>query len=350
VKKRSRSPRCLVGALTACPGLAVVACAAASAAVIPIPEQGQAIIGASQTIQSVYEDTLSDIARRFGLGFEELVRVNPGVDPWLPGAGKTILIPGERILPPAPRIGIVVNLPEHRLYYYPKPKRGESPVVITYPVSIGKMDWRTPLGLTKIVAKQKDPVWYPPASVRQEHAERGDPLPAAVPAGPDNPLGAYAMRLGIPGNSYLIHGTNNPLAVGMAVTHGCLRLYPEDVEALFPLVPVGTQVLLINEPIKYAWANGELYIEVHPPVNAEGQSYEPDVDQFAKALDSVLGSATAAVNWDLALAELKAARGMPVLVGLEAQIDGPVEFDVPLESEDPEPSAAATATNPGTAR
>jgi L,D-transpeptidase ErfK/SrfK len=305
------------------------------AAAYPIPADGSpAIFGEQQTITTVYEDTLSDLARRYGLGFEELVRVNPKVDPWLPGAGTKLLVPGERILPPGPREGIVVNLPEHRLYYYPKPRKGEPPMVITYPVSIGKMDWRTPLGTTHVVAKQKNPVWYPPASVRKEHAERGDPLPAAVPAGPDNPLGAYAMRLGITGGSYLIHGTNNPLAVGMAVTHGCLRLYPEDIEALFAVVPVGTPVTLVNEPIKFAWIDGQLLIEVHPPVNSEGQSYEPDVDQFAKELDQVLGPATAAVNWDIALVELKAARGMPVLVGLQADLESAPQADEPLQSED----------------
>jgi L,D-transpeptidase ErfK/SrfK len=291
-----------------------------AAAIYELPEDGATLLGSNETIQAVYQDTLSDLARRFGLGYEEIVRVNPGVDPWLPGAGTPIVIPGERILPPGPRVGIVVNLPEHRLYYFPKRARGEKPIVITLPVSVGKMDWRTPMGTTKIVQKIKDPSWYPPESVRAEHLANHDPLPAVVRPGPDNPLGAYAMRLGIPGGSYLIHGTNNPLAVGMAVTHGCLRLYPEDIESLFAVVPVGTPVTLINEPIKTAWVDGHLYVEVHPPVNGEGQSYEPDVNEFAHQLDTVLGSTTAAINWDLALAELKAARGMPVLIGIQADM------------------------------
>lgn len=300
--------------------LSMSACGYAAAAIYELPEDGATLLGSNETIQAVYQDTLSDLARRFGLGFEEIVRVNPGVDPWLPGAGTPIVIPGERILPATPRVGIVVNLPEHRLYYFPKRARGEKPIVITLPVSVGKMDWRTPMGTTRIVQKIKDPSWYPPESVRAEHLANHDPLPAVVRPGPDNPLGAYAMRLGIPGGSYLIHGTNNPLAVGMAVTHGCLRLYPEDIESLFAVVPVGTPVTLINEPIKTAWVDGRLYVEVHPPVNAEGQSYEPDVDEFAHQLDTVLGSTTAAINWDLALAELKAARGMPVLIGIEADM------------------------------
>ena len=130
----------------------------------------------------------------------------------MPGAGKDIVIPGRRILPNVPHEGVVINLPEHRLYYFPKRKKNEPQKVITYPVSIGKMDWHTPLGETRIVGKTKNPSWHPPESVRKEHAERGDPLPAVVKPGPDNPLGAYSMRLGITPGAYLIHGTNNPLA------------------------------------------------------------------------------------------------------------------------------------------
>jgi L,D-transpeptidase ErfK/SrfK len=194
-------------------------------------------------------------------------------------------------------------------------------VVITYPVSIGKMDWRTPLGETRIVAKVRNPPWYPPESVRKEHEERGDPLPKVVPAGPDNPLGNFAMRLGVGSGSYLIHGTNNPVAVGMAVTHGCIRMYPEDIAALFPLVPVGTKVRLVNEPVKAAWVSGELLIEVHPPVDAEGQSIEPDVQVLEPLLDQVLGNDVAAIHWDLARDTLQAATGMPTLVGLAAEPD-----------------------------
>ena len=204
------------------------------ATVYPLANKDDTLVGQDQTIETVYEDTLYDLARKYSLGSEELIRVNPGVDPWIPGAGKQIIVPGRHILPPGPREGIVVNLPEHRLYYYPKAKRDGTREVITYPVSIGKMDWRTPLGLTHVIQKQKDPVWYPPESVRKEHAAAGDPLPAVVPAGPDNPLGQYAMRLAAGNGTYLIHGTNNPIAVGLAVTHGCVRMYPDDVAALFP--------------------------------------------------------------------------------------------------------------------
>jgi L,D-transpeptidase ErfK/SrfK len=195
-------------------------------------------------------------------------------------------------------------------------------VVYTYPVSIGKMDWHTPLGKTTVVQKRENPTWVPPESVRQEHLANGDPpLPAVVPAGPDNPLGAFAMRLGLAG-SYLIHGTNNAIAVGMAVTHGCIRMYPEDIAELYPMVPVGTPVYLVNEPIKIAWVGGKLMLEAHPPVDAQGQTREPDLTVFEGLLQTALGDASAAIHWDLALAELAQARGMPVVVGLAADASG----------------------------
>jgi L,D-transpeptidase ErfK/SrfK len=276
------------------------------------------VFGEDQTVETVYEDTLYDLARKFSLGSEELIRVNPGVDPWLPGAGKQIVVPGRHILPPGPHEGIVVNLPEHRLYYYPKPKRGGPIEVITYPVSIGKMDWRTPLGLTHVIQKQKNPTWYPPESVRKEHAAAGDPLPASVPSGPDNPLGLFAMRLAAGNGTYLIHGTNNPIAVGLAVTHGCIRMYPDDVAALFPLIPVGTAVRLINVPVKVAWVDGELLLEAHPPVDAEGQSFEPNIDQFAEMLRAAVGETTVAIHWDYAREVLQKADGVIATVALEA--------------------------------
>jgi len=299
----------------------LLTCGSSYGRVFPLPADGSTVIGEDSSVTTVYEDTLPDLAQHNSLGYYEIIRANPGVDVWVPGADKHLTLPGRRILPPGPREGIVVNLPEHRLYYYPKPRRGEEPVVITYPVSIGKMDWRTPLGETRIVSKVRNPPWYPPESVRKEHEERGDPLPKVVPAGPDNPLGAFAMRLGVGSGSYLIHGTNNPVAVGMAVTHGCIRMYPEDVAALFPLVPVGTKVRLVNEPVKAAWVAGQLLIEVHPPVDAEGKSIEPDVQVLEPLLDQVLGKDTAAIHWDLARDTLQAATGMPTLVGLAAEPD-----------------------------
>jgi L,D-transpeptidase ErfK/SrfK len=280
----------------------------ALATVFDLPSPDAVLLGREERVLTSYEDTL----------YEEVVRVNPGLDPWLPGAGRDIVIPGQRVLPTGPREGIVINLPEHRLYYYPPAVAGKPARVYTYPISIGKMDWRTPLGKTKIQDKREKPTWTPPESVRLEHIANGEPpLPAVVPAGPDNPLGMHAMRLALPG-AYLIHGTNNPIAVGMAVTHGCIRMYPEDIAELFPMVSVGTPVYLINEPVKIAWVDGQLLLEAHPPVDAQGQTGEPDLTVFEGLLEKALGESLVAIHWDLARAELARARGMPVVVGLAA--------------------------------
>lgn len=313
------------------------------ATVYKLPADGSAVIGSDQHIKSTYQDTLLDIARRYSLGYEEIIRANPGVDMWLPGAGTNILLPGRRILPPGPREGIVVNLPEHRLYYYPKAKKGKPRVVVTYPISIGRMDWRSPLGQTQVIAKVKHPSWYPPESIRKEHAANGDPLPKVVPPGPDNPLGDFKMRLAVKDGTYEIHGTNNPTAVGMAVTHGCIRMYPEDVAALFRMVPVGTRVWLLNDPVKVTYVGGELLIEAHPPVDEQGQTVEPNLRQLSKELDRVLGRSTVAIRWDFARQALQSATGLPTLVGLEANVDAST---IPAVTT-PARSAAAGTSNGG---
>ena len=317
--------------------LSIAALSSANATTYTLTKADDTVVGQDQSVVTVYEDTLYALAAKYSLGSEEIIRVNPGVDPWIPGAGKQITVPGRHILPPGPREGIIVNLPEHRLYYYPKPKRGGPIEVITYPVSIGKMDWRTPLGSTRVIQKQKDPTWFPPESVRKEHAEAGDPLPVKVGPGPDNPLGAYAMRLAAGNGTYLIHGTNNPIAVGLAVTHGCIRMYPDDVAALFPLIPVGTTVRLINEPVKVAWVDGELLLEAHPPVDAQGQSFEPEIDEFSELLKTAVGDTTVAIHWDYAREVLQKANGVIATVGLEAEL--------PTPPDEPTPVSTTTATN-----
>jgi L,D-transpeptidase ErfK/SrfK len=316
------------------------------ATVYELPLDGSAVVGTDGHMTTVYKDTLLDIARRNSLGYYEIIRANPGVDMWLPGEGTDIMLPGRRILPAGPHEGIVVNLPEHRLYYYPKPKKGEKPVVITYPVSIGKMDWTTPLGETHVIQKEKHPVWNPPEGVRKEHLANGDPLPPGpVKAGPDNPLGDYAMRLAAGNGTYLIHGTNNPMAVGMAITHGCVRMYPEDVAALFPLIPVGTKVRLVNEPVKVAFVNGELLMEVHPQVDDEGQNTaaEPDTNLLSSKLDQVLGTTTAAIHWDFAKQALAAANGIPTVVGVQADMD-PAAAEAAVEADEKDKAATGASS------
>ena len=218
------------------------------------------------------------------------------------------------------REGIVVNLPEHRLYYYPKPQRGQPPDVITYPVSIGKMDWHTPIGLTHVIAKSKIRPGTRPNRCARNMRRPATRCPRVVPPGPDNPLGLFAMRLAAGNGTYMIHGTNNPIAVGLAVTHGCIRMYPEDVAALFPTDPCRHAGRIINQPVKVAWVDGELLLEAHPPVDAEGQSFEPDVDQFAELLRAAVGDSTVAIHWDYAREVLQKADGVLATVGLQADL------------------------------
>lgn len=246
------------------------------------------VVGELQVTHVQGEDTFSDIARRFNLGYEELVRANPGVDPWLPGEGREIVLPTQFVLPQAPREGIVINLAQLRAFYFPKRKEGELQKVITHPIGIGRVGWATPEGTTKVTAKAKNPTWYPPASVRKEHKEAGDPLPAVVPPGPDNPLGAYMLKLGWP--SYLIHGTNKPYGVGMRVSHGCIRMYPEDIASLFDLIPVGTKVTVVNQPFVFGWHKGALYVQVFPAL-------EDDEREHPKAAEALLNAAISDAMW-----------------------------------------------------
>lgn len=224
----------------------------------------QSVIGEPQVVLAREEDTFSDLARAYGLGYDELVAANPDIDPWLPGADTPILLPTQFVLPADIREGVVLNIASKRLFYFPKMQEGQAQVVKTYPIGIGRVGWETPLGSTTVVAKAVDPDWYVPLSVRQEHAEMGDPLPSVVPAGPDNPLGSRVLKLDIPG--YLIHGTNQPYGVGMRVSHGCVRLYPENIEYLYELVAIGEKVQIINEPYLLGELDGELIFEAHEPL------------------------------------------------------------------------------------
>ncbi|MDH3694115.1 MAG: L,D-transpeptidase family protein [Gammaproteobacteria bacterium] len=252
------------------------------AATFKLPSAGQNVIGETVYITAKREDTFIDIAQAYGLGYDELVLANPTVDPWLPTQGERILLPTRYVLPDAPREGIVINLPEMRLYYYPKASDGDSAKVVTYPISIGRGEWETPLGGTTVTTKTTNPAWYPPESIRAEHAADGDPLPKVIPPGPDNPLGKFALRLGLPG--YLIHGTNRPNGIGMRVTHGCVRLYPDDIAGLFDSVGVGTTVRIVRQPYKLGWHNDVLYLESHPPFSEQRQTRRDDLEPLIDAL------------------------------------------------------------------
>ena len=278
-------------------------------------DPGQDVVGVVQVVTAGRDDTLTDIARRFNVGYEEIVRANPKVDPWLPGEGREIVIPSQFILPDAPRTGLVINIAAMRIFYYPPVRRGERPLVLTHPIGIGKVGWRTPEGVTKIVRRQQDPTWRVPVSVRKEHHENGEDLDPVIGPGPDNPLGKYAFYLQWP--SYLIHGTNKPAGVGLRSSHGCIRLYPEDIEEFFAVVPVGTQVRVVNQPFVFGWRDGQLYMQPFDVL-------EDDTRDWAKASRRLLSKSLAAtlqqqlqahgtqVDWTLVSALARAPRGVPV--------------------------------------
>ncbi len=311
----------------------------AQAEVYELPPDGSDVVGAVGIIEARAEDTLLDIARRHGLGYEDIIRANPDVDAWVPGEGTEVVLPTRFVLPRGPRQGIVLNLAEYRMYYFPKPEEGQAAMVMTYPMSIGRMDWQTPLGKTTVISKVRKPSWYVPESIRAEHAANGDPLPRIVPPGPKNPLGDYAMRLGLPG--YLIHGTNRPAGVGMRVTHGCIRMFPEDIDFLFPQIALHTPVRIIDEPLKLGWDGETLMMEVHRPlevapivvdesllqseIDADTESVAQDIvdepehrdqltlltQQFVAVTDTRPGE----LDWDAAEELLARADGIPVPIG-----------------------------------
>jgi L,D-transpeptidase ErfK/SrfK len=292
-------------------GLALLS-PATHAASYPLPPPGEAVIGEVIALPGDRRDTLSDIARRYNVGWDAIRQANPGVDAWMVDRDVPVILPTQYILPDAPREGIVLNLAEMRLYYFPPAKAGQPREVVTYPASIGRMDWRTPLGGTKIVRKTENPIWTPPASIKREHAEKGDILPDMVPAGDDNPLGRHALYLGHAG--YLIHGTNRPYGIGMRVTHGCVRLYPEDVEALFKQVPVGTKVLMLDKPFKAGWKGDVLYVEAHPAFNEEAEpEAHKDISPVRQVvLDAVRGHSHGPIDWTEIELIAREASGVPV--------------------------------------
>lgn len=268
----------------------------------------QSVVGVPQVVFTRDTDTLADLARTYGLGYDELIVANPDVDPWLPGENTAVLLPTQFVLPDVPRKGIVLNIASRRLFYFPEVPEGQATIVKTYPIGIGRVGWETPLGATQVVAKAKDPHWYVPLSVRKEHAELGDPLPSVIPPGPENPLGHRVLKLEMPG--YLIHGTNQPFGVGMRVSHGCVRLYPENIEYLYELVEVGEAVNIINEPYLVGQLDEEWYFEGHAPL--EDDLISPE-ERLAGLLQAQYGSEQATEQLQVAAA---LANGVPVRLGV----------------------------------
>jgi L,D-transpeptidase ErfK/SrfK len=296
------------------------------------------VVGELATVEVRDGDTLPDIARHFDLGHEEIAAANPELDPWAPDAGRRAVLPLQFVLPEAPRRGIVVNLAAMRLFSFPNADE-----VITYPVGIGKEGRSTPMGDMAIVRKAERPTWYVPDSIRRDHARKGDPLPAAVSPGPDNPLGEYAMYLSR--TPYLIHGTNKPFAIGLRASNGCLRLYPENIEPLFRATPVKTPVRIVNQPYLVGWRDGQVYLEAHEPhEELNDKALRKALLAKLKGMEKKGGLE---LDWDRVVAVVNEARGIPVPIakntpGLAQLVRKAVALDTPDELYgQPRPPAAA---------
>ncbi|MCM2528760.1 L,D-transpeptidase family protein [Shewanella algae] len=270
-------------------GLLLPACLS-QAVEYPLPPEGSSIVGDNQ-YYVVPDDkrTLESVADEYQLGLTNMTEANPGVDPFLPKPRSTLLIPHKLILPDAPRKGIVINVAEMRLYYYPK----DSNTVQVLPIGIGQIGRDTPENwVTKVYRKRANPTWTPTARIRKEYAANGITLPKVWPAGPDNPMGLYALYIG---NLYAIHGTNASFGIGLRVSQGCVRLRNQDIEHLFNTVPNGTRVQFVNQPIKASLEpDGGRYLEVHQPLSrteAEFESAAPVVLKMTPAISRFIAHA-----------------------------------------------------------
>ncbi|MCB1556295.1 MAG: L,D-transpeptidase family protein [Alphaproteobacteria bacterium] len=274
-------------------------------------------VGEMQTHKTRYEDTLVQIARDHDLGFNELRAANPGVDPWLPGKGVKLTLPTRHLLPRAPHEGIVINLPEMRLFYYENPYRAP----ITHPLGVGREGLSTPSGTTTVIRKQEKPDWRPTARMRTDNPD----LPSVVPPGTANPLGTHILYLGWP--EYGIHGTNKPFGIGRRVSSGCIRLYPEDIKTFFEQVPVGTKVRVVNQPVKAAWIDDAFYIEAHPTLDqaddVEQNGGPPDYvftqDEMNAVLEAAGPDAVDRLDWAAVRDVIRARAGYPVKVAVKKQ-------------------------------
>lgn len=274
---------------------------------------GQTLIGSLAVIKTRKDDTLSDIARHFGLGYKDITLANPGVPAWAPAPDSRVLLPLSFILPDTPHQGITLNLANMRMFYYPK---NQPDKVYTYPVGIGQQSWNTPTGLTRIVTKKTNPSWYVPDSIHKEHAQQGDILPTVVGPGPNNPLGLYAMNLGF--ERYLIHGTNKPYGIGMQVSHGCVQLYPEDIEVLFHNISVGTPVRIVHQPYLTAWHDNAIYLEANEPLSKWAHDKNRQKKQLLKDLQQLSAKKNVAVDWAKVERVIARADGIPTPIGVSS--------------------------------
>ena len=314
--------------------------AAAGAAAKAASEEavfGGAYIGEIIHYKTEYEDTLVKLARDHDLGFVEVRAANPLVDPWLPGAGVKMILPAMHLLPDAPRRGIVINLPEMRLYYFDN--AGSPPA--SYPIGIGREGLLTPTGKTSVRSKIEGPTWRPTPRMRAEDPE----LPEVVPPGPDNPLGTHALYLGWA--EYRIHGTNKPYGIGRRSSSGCIRMYPEDIVRLYPAVSEGTPVTVVDQPVKVAWIDDEFYLEVHPTMKQADRmeldggmpTYEM-TEADMRTIIRAAGPHADLLDWKAIRRLMRERNGYPVAVGRRPRLAETPQGDAPDSSAGPRTEAA----------
>jgi len=281
------------------------------------------VVGEIKTITINYSESVPDIANRFKTGYQDLLIANPDSHNWMPEINSKYVIPSMYILPQKNYNGIILNLAELRIYYYmPSSDLYEGTRVLTYPVGIGRLDWKTPLGETFIRYKVKNPDWYPPKSIIKEHEDDGAILPRVVKSGPNNPLGAYALKLDVDGG-YLLHGTNKKYGIGMKVSHGCIRLRNDDIKTIFHNVSIGTKVKIVDIPIKIGTYKNFLYIEVHAFNNQEVYSNNQinllTTNNIYKPVKPVMNFLDAnpdyKVNWKNVFKAYRESKGIPVIIG-----------------------------------
>jgi len=263
------------------------------------------------------------------------------VDPWLPGAGRDIVVPTRFVLPDAPRDGIVINVAAMRLYYFPAHKKGEPQMVYTHPIGIGKAGWSTPQGVTSVVSHVKDPIWRPSAALRKDHFnDNGEQLPAVVKPGPDNPLGKFELTLGWP--SYLIHGTNKPYGVGLRSSHGCVRLYPEDIDKVFQMVPNGTHVRVVNQPFLFGLHDHELYLQAYGVLEDDARDWNHAQKKLLTHalppnIQKLLQNSGEQMDWQSVAVITHAPRGLPIpLSGTGNSVDAVLAAAPKVENRIPE--------------
>lgn len=284
-------------------------------AVYPLPAPGDDVVGKLQWTQSKPGDNFSILGRRYDVGYYELIEANPGVDPTLPNPGTIVVIPTRYVLPNAPREGIVVNLAELRIYYYPLHQN----IVVTYPVGIGREGWQTPEGGTTVIAKVVNPTWVVPPDIKADRLSHGIKLPDKVTPGPDDPLGGYALYLGFPG--YRIHGTNDNSGIGRRSSSGCIRMWPEDVETLFDFVKTGSKVRVVNDAYKAGWSHGKLYLESHVPLQEQQSKLAGNNAPIMEVITLATAKHRADINWSQANKIASGLNGMPIPIGVTAGLN-----------------------------